>query len=215
MALVTEGEIAIVAAGIGAVAGIAGTVVTLTVQAWRDRKAWRRDQRLRAALQFLREVRRVDLMLSRHDRVGESGDELPDPRWRANVAMDLAEIEVFGSKDLAHAGRDVYQALQRLQDQGASVGAMFEMDQAEDRYRRILQDDLGLNETVLTSDDASPIETQPYHHEYAEQRDSRRSSSQDPCEMADPSHRFLEPAPIRELDEPRQPRQACMSTNRE
>ncbi|WP_158375364.1 hypothetical protein [Cellulosimicrobium cellulans] len=159
----TEGEIALLAAGIGAAAAIAGTALTLIAQAWRDRRTWRRDQRVRAALQFLREVHRVDLMLSRHDRVGEVGDVLPDPRWRADVAMDLAEIEVFGSKRLAQAGGAVYRALQRLQDEGATIGAMAEAEEAEERYRRVMQRDLGLRKTSLSEHELDDVETQAYH----------------------------------------------------
>ncbi len=79
------------------------------------------------------------------------------------MAMDLAEIEVFGSKRLAQAGGAVYRALQRLQDEGATIGAMAEAEEAEERYRRVMQRDLGLRKTSLSEHELDDVETQAYH----------------------------------------------------
>jgi len=82
-------------------------------------------------------------MLSGHSRVGEEDDTLPDPGWRAKVAMDLAEIELFGSRALARAGQAVVGALQRLEGEAASVGSMVELDEAVASYRELPRDSPG------------------------------------------------------------------------
>lgn len=168
----SEAEIALIGAAIGAAAGLLGTIVTLLIQAYRERRAWQRDQAARSTLQFLREVRRVDLMLSRYNRVGEEGDTLPDPDWRAKVAMDLAEMEVYGSEDLARAGQSVYQSLHRLEAEGGTVGSMMEMDEAVARYRKVLQRDLGLPITDLSPTDV--VTTEPLEEQCRPQSSRRR-----------------------------------------
>lgn len=170
---VTDGEIALLAALVGAGAALIGSVLTLVYQDWQGRRTWRRDQRAQAALQFLREVRRVDLMLARYYRVGDPGDDLPEPTWRGKIAMEQAEIEVFSSKKVARAGQDVVAALYTLQDTGGAPGAMMALDTAVAEFREALQRDLGVKVTRLEDAAAQEVETLPYTHH-------RRSSPSKP-----------------------------------
>lgn len=147
--------VALIAAAIGAAAALGGTTVTLLVQGRRERKTWRRDQRARSAVQFLREARSAHTIIELHNRVRPADLSLPDPGWRTGVMTALAEVEVFGSARLASAATEVCQALVAFERMDATENAAADLHASFAGLRSEMQQDLGVALTELST---QPVE---------------------------------------------------------
>lgn len=112
-----------------------------------QREVWARDHRREAHLEFLAEQRRLDHWMMQVTRIGGEGIEEPTPDWAEPLGKKLLAVQVFGSQDAAVAAVRLYKATQALQE--GTVGAMMVADEAIETYRRLVQRDLGLEETNL------------------------------------------------------------------
>lgn len=115
-------------------------------RAW-QREVWARDHRREAHLDFLAEQRRLDHWMMQGTRIGGKNVEEPPPDWAEPLGKKLLAVQVFGSQDAAVAAVRLLKATQALQE--GTVGAMMVADEAIETYRRLVQRDLGLEESSL------------------------------------------------------------------
>lgn len=110
-----------------------------------QRELWERDHRRTAHLAFLAEQRRLTHWMEMYTRVGLEGVDEPKENWAESLRERLLDVQVFGSQEVAVAGQHLYELTLDLKD--GTVGPMMEADQAAEKFRRLVQSDLGLDQT--------------------------------------------------------------------
>lgn len=114
-----------------------------------EQRVWTRAQRHSAHAAFLTEQRRVDQWWIKVNRLGGGDIEVPGPAWFHPLGARLNEVEIFASRDAAVAARRLFKATARLEE--GTTGAMFDVDIRLKEYQRLVQQDLGIEETDLPS----------------------------------------------------------------
>lgn len=112
-----------------------------------QRELWARDHRRKTHLAFLAEQRRLSHWMAMYMRVGLEGVEEPKQDWAELLGRNLIEVQIFGSQAASVSAQQLYQATLSL-DSG-TVGAEIEANQAFEKFRQVVQKDLGLDATEL------------------------------------------------------------------
>lgn len=79
--------------------------------------------------------------------MGGASVDPPTEGWFLPLERLLNDVQVFGGQDAALAARRLYAATIGLED--GTVGAMKVVDEALEKYRRAVQEDLGMTSTSL------------------------------------------------------------------